>query len=227
MVQVLSLTLFALLAARLFRAPRGTWRFILAAAALILGASQLLPAGNPFRADVAGSARTLFWVGLAGLPVAGYALMLRGLRRRTGADAPAARHPVGLVRIVDDAALVAETQAALAAEAAASGAACAALSLGWRTGDGALVGRVQLRRTAETAEVAALWVAEPARGQGIGARLLEAAEVEARAMGARRMTLSLGSWQRPDFFGRAGYVTVAERPLGCGLTRRWMEKELA
>ncbi len=42
--------------ARLLRAPRGTWRSILAAAALAALASQLLPAGHPLRADLAGSA---------------------------------------------------------------------------------------------------------------------------------------------------------------------------
>ena len=229
MTLIVTLALLALGLARLVRAPRGTWRYILAAAVLAALGSQLLPAGHPFRADVAASARNLGWVGLALIPVAAYALGIRWLRRRTGADAgPAApRHPTGLVRIAEDAALAADTEAALTAEAAAvPGAAPATLSLAWRAEDGSLAGHLRMRQTAGTAEILALRVAPPHRRRGIGGRLLAAAEAEARARGARRMAVAPFSWQAPGFFARAGYRTAAERALGGGLSRLWMERDL-
>lgn len=85
MTAVLALTAFALLLARLLRAPRGTWRLILAAAVLLALAGQLLPPGNPYR--IAPEVlRAWGWVLLAALPFAAYGLLIRHLRRRTGAD---------------------------------------------------------------------------------------------------------------------------------------------
>lgn len=228
MAGVLAFTAFALLLARVMRAPRGTWRYILGAAALVLAGSQLLPAAHPFRADVAGSAQTLFWLGLALLPVALYAWVLRGVRRRTGAAraAPPARRPVGLVQIADDAALLRDTRAALAEEAAALPDPPATLSLGWRTEEGELAGHGRLRRLGVVVEVEALWVAPGQRRQGIASRLLAALESEARNGGAARAFAAVESWQVPGFFERSGYRVTAARDIGAGHSRAWMEKEL-
>jgi GNAT superfamily N-acetyltransferase len=224
---IVALALLGLGLARLLGAPPGVWRPVLAAAVLAALGSQLLPAGHPLRVDVAGSARSLGWLGLALAPVVAYALGIRWLRRRTGVGAPAAPgHLRGLVQFADDTRLTADTEAALDEEAAASGAAARFLSLGWRTDGGSLAGHLRMRQTADTAEVLLLRVAPQHRRQGIGARLLAAAEGEARARGARRMWAAPGSWQAPDVFARAGYRTVAERPLGPGLSRLWMEREL-
>jgi ribosomal protein S18 acetylase RimI-like enzyme len=216
-ILVLSATAFVLLAARLLGAPRGTWRYVLAAAALALAASQLLPQGNPYRGEVAGWARASLWIALALVPVGLYALWLRSLRRQAGLGAPEAApsRPRGLVQFDDDAALAAETAAALAAEAPG-----ARLSLGWRGADGALEGHVRLRIAGEAAEIEMLRVAPHARRRGVGAALLRAAEGEATARGARRIGAVVGEWQVPEVFARAGYAD------GGATTRRWMEKPL-
>ena len=61
-----------------------------------------------------------------------------------------------------------------------------------------------------------LWVAEPYRGQGVGTKLLEMAEVEAQALGARLVMISAYDWQ-VGFFLRRGYVvsgTLEDCPKG-------------
>lgn len=85
MTALLALTLFGLLLARLLRAPRGTWRFILGAAVLLALAGQLLPPGTPYRIEPQ-VLRAWGWLGLAALPFAAYGLLIRHLRRRTGAN---------------------------------------------------------------------------------------------------------------------------------------------
>ena len=130
------------------------------------------------------------------------------------------------MQIDDDAALTADTAAALIADEAAALGRARRLSLAWRAEDGALAGHIRLRQTGATAEIEALRVTPAHRGQGIGSRLLAAAETEARARGLARLAVAPGSWQAPGFFARAGYVTVAERDLGGGARRLWMERAL-
>lgn len=228
MVQVLSLTIFALLAARVLRAPRGSWRLIVGAAVLVLFATQLLPAGHPLRADVAESSRSLFWVALALAPVVGYALLIRHLRRRSGADLPEAAppRPVGLVQIPDDAALLAETRAALDRGAAeATGTAPETLSLGWRAADGELAGHLRMRLVAASAEIEVLHVGAEYRRAGIGTALVTAAAAEARARGAERLWAVVADWQTPGFFAGLDFRTLAE--AAGAQPRRWMERPLA
>ncbi len=224
MLQVLSLTVFALLAARLFKAPRGSWRLILGAAVAGVAASQLLAPGHPLRVDVAGGARSLFWIAVALVPVAAYALMIRRLRRRSGAALPEVpERPRGLVQIAQDAALADETRASLDRETeAATGTAPARLSLGWRAADGALAGHLRLRLEPDCAEVEALHVAPAHRRAGIGTSLVTAAAAEAQARGATRLRAVVADWQAPQFFASLGFATHAELDR-----RRWMERPLA
>ncbi|MBP7241417.1 GNAT family N-acetyltransferase [Amaricoccus sp.] len=212
---VVAATVFALLVARLVRARRGAWRYILGAAAVALAASRLLSEGASYRTEVAVWAEAAVWIGVALAPVAAYAFWVRSLRRRTGIGAPPSR-PRGLVQFDDDALLAAETAAALAAEAPGS-----RVSLGWRGADGSLEGHVRLRVAGETAEIEMLRVAPAARGRGVGGSLLRAAEGEALALGARRIGAAVGEWQSPRVFARAGYL-----PTGGAAVRRWMEKPL-
>lgn len=72
-----------------------------------------------------------------------------------------------------------------------------------------------------------LWVREDFRGQGLGMRLLEAAEAQARG---RRCTVIFGfsfGFQAPDFYRRAGYTvfgTIEEYPRGssCYFLRKYL-----
>jgi GNAT superfamily N-acetyltransferase len=70
-----------------------------------------------------------------------------------------------------------------------------------------------------TGFVRTLWVREELRGQGIGARLLAAAEREAVRRGCREMQLDTHSYQAPGFYRRCGYEQIGEFPAGRARTQ--------
>jgi GNAT superfamily N-acetyltransferase len=57
-----------------------------------------------------------------------------------------------------------------------------------------------------------LWVTEPFRGKGYGAKLLRAAEDEARMQGCYGVFLTTFSFQAPTFYEKFGYEIVADIP---------------
>jgi GNAT superfamily N-acetyltransferase len=58
-------------------------------------------------------------------------------------------------------------------------------------------------------EIRQFWVEESRRRRGLGTRLLEAAEHEARRRGCRQMLLTTFSFQAPAFYAKRGFETLA------------------
>jgi GNAT superfamily N-acetyltransferase len=76
-------------------------------------------------------------------------------------------------------------------------------------------------------EVKHLWVAEPLRGQGYGARLLAAAEGEAAARGCTQMLLDTHHFQAIGFYRRYGYEVFGTfENIGGRHTRYYLRKRL-
>jgi ribosomal protein S18 acetylase RimI-like enzyme len=77
------------------------------------------------------------------------------------------------------------------------------------------------------AEIRFLWVDESRRHGGVGSRLLQAAEQEARARRCKKIVLSTHSFQAPDFYRRHGYVVAGEyRDYPVGHRSIFLEKTL-
>jgi len=61
-------------------------------------------------------------------------------------------------------------------------------------------------------EIRQVWVHENHRGQGIGRRLLELAETEARLRGCFQMVLATYNFQAPEFYRKLGFEIVSSLP---------------
>jgi GNAT superfamily N-acetyltransferase len=59
-----------------------------------------------------------------------------------------------------------------------------------------------------------LWVHEAWRSHGLGSRLIDTAECEARARGCQRAVLDTHSFQAPGFYPKLGYTA-------CGVAEDW------
>jgi predicted GNAT family N-acyltransferase len=91
---------------------------------------------------------------------------------------------------------------------------------------GSLLGTCRLVLVGRTVQFSRLAVRASARRQGIATALLEAAEVETRSAGARRLVLHAQIYARP-LYERAGYVTRGSVFREAGIDHVAMEKELA
>jgi ribosomal protein S18 acetylase RimI-like enzyme len=73
-----------------------------------------------------------------------------------------------------------------------------------------------------------LWVAEKARGRGLGTKLLEQAEEQARRHGCHSVWLDTFSFQAPDFYRKQGYENFGELPSYPAEHRRYfLSKKLS
>jgi ribosomal protein S18 acetylase RimI-like enzyme len=78
-----------------------------------------------------------------------------------------------------------------------------------RDADGALLGGIAGYTWLGWMQISVLWVREDRRGNGLGRRLLAAAEAEGRARGAHTCLLETHTFQAPDFYPKYGYAVYA------------------
>ena len=104
---------------------------------------------------------------------------------------------------------------------------CRWLAIFVRDDAGELVAGLHGWTWGRTGFVRTLWVREDGRRRGLGARLLAAAEDEARRRGCREMQLDTYSFQVPGFYRRLGYQEIGELPgWPDGATRIFFRKPL-
>ena len=73
-----------------------------------------------------------------------------------------------------------------------------------------------------------LWVSDELRGGGYGAKLMKAAEDDARKRGSTKVMVDTFSFQAPEFYKKLGYSEVSRidgYPIE-GASRIWLVKQL-
>ena len=86
-----------------------------------------------------------------------------------------------------------------------------------RDSDGRIVAGICGNTWGGCAEIRQFWVEDARRRQGLGTRMLQAAEQEARRRGCRLMLLMTFSFQAPAFYVKHGFEVVAvvdDHPCG-------------
>ena len=80
-----------------------------------------------------------------------------------------------------------------------------------RDASGEVIGGAVGRRWGETCELQQLWVAEPERRKGLGTRLIETFEEQARSHGCSTVYLETFSFQALTLYRSLGYEVEYER----------------
>jgi GNAT superfamily N-acetyltransferase len=102
-----------------------------------------------------------------------------------------------------------------------------ALAIFVRDDDGQIAAGLTGGTWAGYLEIKNLWVCEDRRGQGLGRRLLLAAEQEARARGCTQVLLDTHDFQAPEFYQKLGYsVFGIFEGIGGLYNRYYMRKQL-
>ena len=86
------------------------------------------------------------------------------------------------------------------------------IALALRAADGSLLGGLYGATMWKWLMIDGLWVAEQARGRGLGRRVLLAAEATAIERGCRGSWLGTFDFQAREFYERLGYTVFAELP---------------
>ena len=96
-----------------------------------------------------------------------------------------------------------------------------------RDAQGRTIGGVTGETNWEWLYVDCFWLPDRLRGEGWGARLLEAAEAEARKRGCRHVRLFSFSFQAPGFYEKLGYrVFGVLEDYPPGHAQVWLRKDL-
>ena len=100
------------------------------------------------------------------------------------------------------------------------------LGLFLRDGHGAMLGGLVGNTYSGWLFIQYFWLAEPLRGQGIGAALIAQAERTAIGRGCHSAYVDTFSFQAPDFYARQGYAEFGRLPYPPRGERIWMRKTL-
>jgi GNAT superfamily N-acetyltransferase len=96
-----------------------------------------------------------------------------------------------------------------------------------RGDDGALHGGVVGRLSGDSVYMEIVWNDETVRGTGLGTRMMQLVEDEARRLGAKEAWLYTMSFQARPFYEKLGYRQFAELPWLNGQHKRhFMRKDL-